>query len=145
MAKTGIGRAALGLCAAAGLAGAVCVDAAVAGEAEAQALVAAAQGRILSITWSPVNILRLVLARDGRMSVIGTGLHHCSGPHPGEWRIEDGRLCLSTPWSAPCFDVEIVKDRYVLRERSDRALFTAIDKGPLLSCPPPRDRPDDRL
>lgn len=118
-----------------------------AGEADAQKLVAAARGHILVITWSPLNVMKVDLGDAGRMSVIGTGIRHCDGPHQAGWRIERGRLCLTTPWSTPCFEVAATKDGYDLKEEGDRAVYTRLEDGPLGRCaassqvPERRDQP----
>jgi hypothetical protein len=118
--------------------------AAAAGEAEARKLVAAARGHVLVITWSPLNVMRIDLGDAGRMSVIGTGLRHCDGPHPAGWRIDGGRLCLTTPWSTPCFDVAATKDGYDLEEADGRAVYTRVEDGPLGSCTASPQSPERR-
>lgn len=110
------------------------VGTALGGEADAQKLVAAARGHILVITWSPLNVMRIDLGDAGRMSVIGTGIRHCDGPHQAGWRIEGGRLCLATPWSTPCFDVAATTGGYQLKEDGERAVYTRIEDGPLGAC-----------
>jgi hypothetical protein len=108
--------------------------AAAAGEADARKLIAAARGHVLVVTWSPLNRMLIDLKDGGRMSVIGTGLRHCDGPHPGGWQIRDGRLCLSTPWSAPCFEVSAARERYELKDDAGRAVYADIEDGPLGRC-----------
>ncbi len=107
---------------------------ATAAEADARRLVAAATGNILVIVWSPLNVMRLALGPDGRADVIGTGIRHCKGPHPARWHIGDGMLCLSTPWSSPCFAVDAAGRDYALKESGDRPVTTRIDTGPLGGC-----------
>lgn len=110
-----------------------CARDARAGEADARKLVAEAAGKVLVLTWSPLNVMRIAFAPEGRMSVIGMGLKHCDGPHPATWRIDKGQLCLNTKWSTPCFAITREGQAYKAEE-SGRQVYARIDDPPLGKC-----------
>jgi hypothetical protein len=112
----------------------ICVATARAGEAEVRALVDASRDKVLVITWSPLGILRIAFAGQGAMRVIGMGLHHCKGPHPGLWMVRDGNLCLRTLWSEPCFAVARKGSEFELKEWGERLVGARIAAEPLGGC-----------
>ena len=111
-----------------------CVHGAEAGEAEARKLVAQATGKVLVLTWSPLNVMRISFAPEGRMTVIGMGLKHCDGPHQASWSIDKGQLCLRTKWSAPCFAITQEGGGYKATEDSGRTVYSQIIDPPLGKC-----------
>ncbi len=91
----------------------VAAGAAQADETDLDRFIRTAFGKQTTISIPDGDRMSFVLRGDGEMETKGWGFGFCSLTW-GKWKVEDGKLCLTTQWFNRCYMVAANGDGFVM-------------------------------